>query len=72
MPTRGRMEARTTRGPEMFYLPDYEQYATDCVDEPADFDIEQIARDLRDALDGADPETMDSDEFWAIIQRNQL
>lgn len=56
----------------MFYLPDYERYATDCVDEPADFDIEQIARDLRDALDGADPETMDSDEFWDIILRNQI
>lgn len=54
----------------MFYLNDYKQFAADYVDNAEDFDLDAIAEELRDALDGADPESMDSDEFVAIIERN--
>lgn len=56
----------------MFYLPDYIRFAADYVDDPEAFDLEAIALELRDRLDGADPDTMDADEFTEIVQAYQL
>lgn len=55
----------------MFYLQDYKQFAADYVDDENDFDLDAIADELRDALNGESPDTMDQDEFTAIIERNQ-
>lgn len=35
------------------------------------YNLDAIADELRDALNGESPDTMDQDEFTAIIERNQ-
>lgn len=60
----------------MFYLPEYKNYAANAITNGAgtvdEYDLDQIARELRDTLDGDSPDEMDPDVFWEIISRNAL
>lgn len=60
----------------MFHTPDYKSYAADAITNGAgaveEFDLDQIAWDLDEVLDGASPDEMDFDEFWEIIARNAI
>lgn len=60
----------------MFHTTDYKSYAADAITNGAgavdEFDLDQIAWDLDEALDGASPDEMDFDDFWDIIARNAI
>lgn len=64
------------KGNSMFYFPDYKSYAEECITNGAatadEYDLDQIANELDEALDGASPDEMDFDEFWEIVARNEL
>lgn len=58
-----------------FYLPDYQQYIVNylenCNQDPNEWDVEEAAEELYDLLDGADPEEVDDDAFTEILIKNQ-
>ncbi len=41
------------------------------LDNPADFDVEEIAAAISEYKDGSFEVTVDEDTFWEIVQNNQ-
>lgn len=55
----------------MFYLEDYKKYAFDSLVNPFSFNLDEIAKQLLNTLNGKSPETMNPDDFWDIVECNQ-
>lgn len=56
----------------MMYLPDYRNYVKDYLGEDEDdFEVDKIAEELRDVLEGRSPEDMDYDQFIEVVQKWQ-
>lgn len=52
----------------MYYFENYKKYVYDSLAKPWEFDLDEIAKNLLNTLQGKSPITMNPDKFWDVVE----